>query len=267
MYGSDEQIKYALFVYNNISKQKEVELEILNALTKEKELGELKSRFVEMASHEFRTPLSAILSAATLIGKQNGPEKEVVRAGYVGRIKSNVKNMVVILNDFLSISKLEEGKTIAHPETFDLICFSKSVIKEVHSNKKQGQHIRLIHKQSTFFVHLDLKMTHHILVNLLTNAIKYSPENKDVILAIGHCNKKMYLKVKDSGIGIPKSEQKYLFQRFYRAKNALNIQGTGLGLHIVKKYTELMNGTVSFTSDLSKGTIFTVELPLNLKEK
>ncbi len=267
MYGSDKQIKYALFVYNNISKQKEIELENLNALTKEKELGELKSRFVDMASHEFRTPLSAILSAATLIGKQNGPGKEGKREGYVGRIKANVKNMVVILNDFLSISKLEEGKISVHPETFDLVGFSKSVIEEVNPNKKKGQRIQQVNENSTVFVHLDSKMTHHILVNLLTNAIKYSPENKKVILTIGHSDRQIYLMVKDRGIGIPKAEQKYLFQRFYRAKNAMNIQGTGLGLHIVKQYTQLMGGTVSFISDPSKGTIFTVQLPLNLNDK
>lgn len=267
LYDSDKQIQYALVVYNNISNQKQIEFETLNALAKEKELGELKSRFVDMASHEFRTPLSAILSAATLIGKQNGLGKEVKREGYVGRIKSNVKNMVVILNDFLSISKLEEGKISVQPETFDLVDFSKSVIEEVNPNKKKGQRIQLVKEHSTVFVHLDLKMTHHILVNLLTNAIKYSPQNKEVILTIRHCDQQTCLTVKDKGIGIPKAEQKYLFQRFYRAKNARNIQGTGLGLHIVKQYTELMNGTVFFTSDPSKGTIFTVELPLNLNAK
>ena len=267
LYDSDKQIQYALFVYNNISKQKQIESETLIALAKEKELGELKSRFVDMASHEFRTPLSAILSAATLIGKQNGTGKEEKREGYVARIKSNVKNMVIILNDFLSISKLEEGKMSVHPETFNLVDFSKSVIKEVNPSRKKGQVIQLINEHPILSVHLDSKMTHHILVNLLTNAIKYSPENKDVILTISQTDKQAFMLVKDQGIGIPKGAQKYMFQRFYRAKNATNIQGTGLGLHIVKQYTELMGGRVYFTSDPFKGTTFTIELPLNLDKK
>jgi PAS domain S-box-containing protein len=267
LYDSDKKIQYALVVYNNISKQKQIEIEILNALTKEKELGELKSRFVDMASHEFRTPLSAILSAATLIGKQNGAGKEGIREGYVGRIKSNVKNMVVILNDFLSISKLEEGKIAVQPETFDLVDFSKSIIDEVKQSRKKGQRIILINEQPTLSVYLDSKMTHHILVNLLTNSIKYSPENKEVVLTISHFGKETFLTVKDQGIGIPKEDQKYLFQRFYRAKNAMNIQGTGLGLHIVKQYTELMGGTVTFSSNPAEGTTFSIKLPLNLNKK
>lgn len=267
LYDSNKQIQYALFVYNNISKQKRIELETLNALAKEKELGELKSRFVDMASHEFRTPLSAILSAAILIGKQNGPGKEEKRERYVGMIRSNVKNLVVILNDFLSLSKLEEGKISVHPENFNLVEFSKSIIKEVNSSRKKGQRIQLINEHPNVSVHLDSKMMHHILVNLLTNAIKYSPENKEVILEISQTDKQTNVMVKDQGIGIPLVEQKYLFQRFYRAKNARNIQGTGLGLHIVKQYSELMGGTVSLKSNPSEGTTFSIELPLNLYEK
>lgn len=262
---ADENITWALFVYSNITEQKRVEHEIRNTLQKEKELNELKSRFVSMASHEFRTPLSAILSSAILIGKQNESGKEKKREKYITQIKSNVRNLVVILNDFLSLSKLEEGKVAFLPEHFDLVQLSKSLIEEIETSRKDGQTITMYHDDPVILTLLDPRLMRHILINLVSNAIKYSAENKDIDVTLNRKGEMVSLIVADQGMGIPKEEQENLFGRFFRAKNAINIQGTGLGLHIVQQYTKLMGGTVRFKSEVGKGSTFYVELPLNKK--
>ena len=262
LFEGPDGAEQALFVYTNISQQKEVEHEIKKALEKEKELSELKSRFVSMASHEFRTPLATILSSATLIGKQNGVGLEAKREKYVEGIKTNVRSLVGILNDFLSLGKLEEGKTALTPEPFDILYFSKELLSEVEYQTKKGQTINLVSEFPEIEVVQDQKLLRHILLNLLTNAMKYSEENKEIIVDIQKEQQKIILKVTDQGIGIPEEEQANMFERFFRARNATNIQGTGLGLHIVKKYVELMGGSIRFESELYEGTTFTVSLPV-----
>ncbi len=259
---ADKNITWALFVHTNTTDQKRVQLELLKALQTEQELNELKSRFISMASHEFRTPLSAILSSAILIGKQNEPGKEEKRKKYIKQIKSNVRNLVVILNDFLSLSKLEEGKTALQLADFDLVELTQSVIDEIETSQKEGQTLILEHEQPAVSVFLDAKLMRHILINLISNAIKYSEENSKIYVGISATEDKVSLQVADEGMGIPIEEQDNLFERFFRAKNATNIQGTGLGLHIVKQYTELMGGTISFKSKLGKGAIFYVDFPV-----
>ena len=255
---------WGLFVYNNITDQKNVQAELAKALKAEQELNALKSRFISMASHEFRTPLSAILSSAILIGKQNEPGKEERRKKHVARIRTHVKHLVVILNDFLSLSKLEEGKVQAKPQHFELIQFCKIMVDEMEATKKEGQTIQLRHREDKIPVVLDPKLLSHILINLLSNALKYSDENQEIIMEIRKEEKAIVFSITDSGIGIPEEEQEHLFERFFRAKNATNIQGTGLGLHIVKQYSELMEGTISFRSKPGEGSTFTVKLPHNL---
>ena len=255
----NDMISNALFVYSNISQQKKVEQDAQNALKKEQELNELKSRFISMASHEFRTPLSAIQTSAILIAKQNEPGKEEKREKYVKQIKNNVKNLVIILNDFLSLSKLEEGKVIAHREVFDLVDFGKTLVDEVSITAKAGQRILFSSSHTEVSFNLDPKLIRHILMNLLSNAIKYSPENTTINFDINEDEHSVVLSVSDQGIGIPGEEQKNLFKRFFRAKNAHNIEGTGLGLNIVKQYVELMEGHINFTSEANKGTTFWVK--------
>ncbi|WP_339628583.1 PAS domain S-box protein [uncultured Maribacter sp.] len=259
--SNEESLVWALMVYNNITEQKKVQVELSKALRAERELNDLKSRFISMASHEFRTPLSIIQSSAILIGKQNGPDMEKRREKHVSRIHTHVKNLVVILNDFLSLSKLEEGKLFAKPQYFELIDYCKTVIDEMESTKKEGQTILLTYTSAEISVFLDPKLLSHILINLLSNALKYSEEGKEVIMEIQQANEAVVIKITDNGIGIPEKEQKSLFERFFRAENVTNISGTGLGLHIVKHYTELMDGTVGFKSKTGKGSTFTVQLP------
>ena len=233
--------------------------EVRNALEKERELNELKSRFVSMASHEFRTPLSTILTSASLISRYNDAGTEDKRAKHVSRIKSAVGNLTGILNDFLSLSKLEEGKFENQPETFDLEELVFKTIDEIKLITKPNQTIIYQHEGSNE-VTLDRKFSRNICINLLSNAIKYS--EKDIFINTSITPKRIQIVVKDQGIGIPKEEQEYLFTRFFRAKNATNIQGTGLGLNIVRKYLELMNGSITFESELQVGTTFTITFPL-----
>ena len=264
--GENTKISSALFVFSNITVQKKIEQDSRSALKKERELNELKSRFISMASHEFRTPLSAIQTSAILIGKQNENGHALKREKYVAQIKKNVKQLVVILNDFLSLSKLEEGKVKASKELFDLVKLCNTIIKEISLTKKLDKNIVFLPPKNCIPLNLDAKLVRNIFINLLSNALKYSPEKTDIIIKIKEKKHFVFLKVKDYGIGIPKKEQAKLFQRFFRAKNALDIQGTGLGLNIVKQYATLMHGTITFKSKENKGTTFTLKLPKPVKK-
>ena len=261
----NNEIHNALHVYSDISQQKEIEFAILNALEKEQELNELKSRFVSMASHEFRTPLSAILTSAILIGKLNDPGNELKRERYVGQIERNVTNLTVILNDFLSLSKLEEGKVTPIPEWFDLISFANSLVLESTIGLKKDQTISLNTAEDELLMQLDIKLLTHILNNLLSNASKYSSEEAHIEFNISQRRNNVILEIADQGIGIPDEEQRHVFGRFFRAKNAVNIEGTGLGLNIVKHYTELMGGTIFFKSKINKGSTFRISFPIATK--
>lgn len=237
-------------------------LELTAALASEKQLNELKSRFVSMASHEFRTPLSTILSSVSLVESYSEPEHQEKRAKHIERIRSSVRNLTDLLNDFLSIEKLEQGKMEVVIETIHLPDFCEDIIEGVNTTLKHGQSIQYNHTGEKE-IRQDKKILRNVLLNLLSNGIKYSPEGKEIILSSEITSAQVCIRVKDSGIGIPAEEQKNLFGKFYRAKNVSTIQGTGLGLNIVQRYVELMGGKISFTSQLNIGTVFTVEFPQN----
>lgn len=240
-----------------IEETEEKDKELMEALNREKELGELKSRFVSVASHEFRTPLSTVLSSVYLLQKYTSTEEQPKREKHIQRIISSVNLLTDILNDFLSVGKIEEGKIQARFSTFDIKKNITQTIAEMQAVSKAGQQIKYEHNGIPE-VQLDPGMFKHITLNLLSNAIKFSPENSDITISTQVDNSEIQLKVKDSGIGISKEDQEHLFERFFRANNAINIQGTGLGLHIVSKYAELMNGNITCKSDLDQGTTFTV---------
>lgn len=262
LYDENNEITSALHVYHDITIQKEIELNFEMAFKKEKELNDLKSSFISLASHEFRTPLSAILTSSILIDKINKKGKEQKIEKYLLQIERNVNHLVVILNDFLSLGKLDEGKIVPTHESFDVIQFSKDLIKEMNIGLKNGQTVIVTHVTEPLFIALDVKLLRHVLINLLSNASKYSPEGSKINVDISKAGTYVVIKVKDRGIGIPKDEQLHLFKRFFRANNAINVEGTGLGLNIVKNYTELMGGTIEFKSDLNKGTTFSIEFPI-----
>jgi len=246
----------------DITDLKRIQQQLTKSLTKERELNELKSRFVSMASHEFRTPLATILSSAALIKEYNKPEQEENRLKHINRIFSSIKNLTDILNAFLSLGKLEEGKVYTNVEAFDIVDLLSEITEGIQMTAKTGQKILYVHKGDAMEVSLDKNIMQNIINNLLNNAVKYSPENKPIELTTDIVNSEILISVKDYGIGIPDKDKPYMFERFFRAHNAVNIQGTGLGLSIVKRYIDLMDGTIDFTSELNKGTIFTVKIPL-----
>lgn len=238
-------------------------LELTQALEREKEMNEMKSRFVSMASHEFRTPLSAVLSSVSLVEKYSAPENHEKRIKHIDRIKSSVRNLTDILNDFLSLDKLGEGKVEVENETFNLPEFLHDVMEEMDGMLKKKNQIIIFNHTGDNEIIQDKKILRNVMHNLLSNAIKYSPEEKNIHLIADVNSDYVCISVQDEGIGIPVEEQKHLFDKFFRAKNAVNIQGTGLGLNIVKKYLELLNGNISFSSVPEKGTTFKVEFPRN----
>ena len=246
---------------------RETESEIRTALEKEKELNELKSRFVTMASHEFRTPLSTILSSAALIEMYDKEGQETLRKKHLLRIRSSIGNLTNILNDFLSLSKLEEGKIKSNPEFFSLVDFCSETIDEIKGLLKPDQKLHHENIQLEDLVYMDKHLLKNILFNLLSNAIKYSSSGQTIYCKNEIIDDHIVITIKDEGIGIPKSEQAHLFTRFFRASNVTNIQGSGLGLNIVKRYVDLMDGTVSFTSDEGAGTTFLVSIPKNKKDE
>jgi len=234
--------------------------ELSMALEKEKELNELKSRFVSMASHEFRTPLATILSSLSLVTKYGEVGEKESQEKHIKRIKSSISHLTDILNDMLSLSKLEEGNISASPELFNISEYTQSVLQELNPVLKPGQNIQY-HHVGLVEVYLDLKFLKNILFNLGSNAIKFSPENKPIDIITKVDKDTIEISVQDYGIGIPEEEQGHLFQRFFRAHNVTNIQGTGLGLNIVSRYVELMNGNITFQSKPDEGTLFLIKLP------
>lgn len=233
-------------------------------LEREKELNEIKSRFVSMASHEFRTPLSAILSSVSLVETYTKMDDQEKRLKHVERIKSSVKNLTDILNNFLSLDKLEQGKVEMTKELFDLKEYALDIIEDVKGILKPGQEIVCEHTGELNTVQ-DKKILRNVLLNLLSNAIKYSGENQAIHIQCRVNPFAVEISVKDNGIGIPEEEQKNLFGKFYRARNAMNHQGTGLGLNIVKRYIDLMDGDIRFISHPDSGTEFTISYPHKIK--
>lgn len=248
-------------------KTKKAENEVKIALQKEKELSELKSRFVSMASHEFRTPLSTVLSSNSLIQKYldkidnlDAPIKEKINK-HNDRIISSIKNLNAILNDLLSLGKIEEGKIVIKKENFIVQELFNELCEEMSAYLKSNQSLNISHTGDES-INTDRHILHNILINLTTNASKYSAEGKEIHIISTVKNKELTIQIVDQGIGIPKEDNEYMFDRFFRAKNVTNIQGTGLGLNIVKKYLELIDGDIAFESELNVGSTFTVKINL-----
>ncbi len=234
--------------------------ELARALDKEKEVNEMKSRFISMASHEFRTPLSTVLSSVSLIGKYEKEEEQEKRVKHIARIKKAVNHLTDILNDFLSIDRLEEGKINANLQEHNICIALEEIVSEMELILLGNQKISFKHEGGCLYT-LDINMFRNVMINLIANAIKFSPENTEIKVSSFMNNEGLKVSVRDSGLGISEEDQKHLFERFFRGKNVTNIQGTGLGLNIVKKYIELMNGTIHCESKLDKGTTFTFFIP------
>lgn len=243
-----------------LEKLEQSQIELHDALDKEKQLNEIKSRFVSMASHEFRTPLSAVLSSAALLSKYTKQEEQEKRDKHIDRIKDSVKHLNDILEDFLSLGRLDEGRITADPCEFNLKDMINETLADVKVVLKPGQKFNFEYAGEEK-VNADKKLLRNILINLISNAAKFSAEDLPIAVSASSENDQNTISVTDKGIGISKKDQEHLFTMFYRASNVTNIQGTGLGLHIVKRYLDLLGGSVSLQSTIGKGTSITITFP------
>lgn len=227
---------------------------------KQKELAELKSRFVSMTSHEFRTPLSVIVSSSEMVeayGERWPAEK---KAEHLGRIRAAAKSMTRMLDAILLIGRSEAGMLKFEPRPLDVDRLCREVIEDAEQGARQGHRVSYTGPGNGIEVTADEALLRHILENLLSNALKYSPVEAPVQFDASRQNGTLVLSVRDKGIGIPESDQRRLFETFHRGTNVGSVAGTGLGLAIVKRAVELHGGQVSVESEVGAGTCFTVRL-------
>jgi signal transduction histidine kinase len=257
----EKQVKSRTLVLEEaINELEKTKKELDLSLAKEKELNEMKTRFVSMASHEFRTPLTTMMSSLSLLSKYNQRNDPENHTKHIRKIEKSIVNLTDILNDFLSVSKLEEGKVQNVPEEMDLKQFMIDICTEMQGMLSEGQTI-VQNYSGDEQVFLDAKLLRNILFNLISNAIKFSPKEKEIVVDTQVNEETITIVVIDHGIGISEKDQKHLFERFFRGGNATNIQGTGLGLNIVAGYAELMDAGLSLESVENKGTTVKLVIP------
>jgi signal transduction histidine kinase len=269
-------------IAEDVTCRKQAEIESYKVLQRERELSMLKSSFVAMTSHEFRTPLTAISSSTDLLQRYRNRLSEEKQQAHLHRIKSAVQRMTQMLNDILLMSEAEAGKLQFNPTPLNLIQFCRHLVEDVQPTAKEQQVIHFTYrsngtlagqdtdeieqKRFDFLSGLaawDEKLLRQILGNLLSNALKYSPEGSTVQFDLTAKDDRVIFQIQDQGIGIPPADQSRLFEAFHRANNVGTIQGTGLGLAIVKQCVDLHRGEITFTTEVGKGTTFIVILPLS----
>lgn len=250
---------------DEVAKRTAAEKRIKTALKREKELNELKTKFLSMVSHEFKTPLSGILTSTILLGKYKLSEQQDKRDKHIQTIADKVHYLNNILNDFLSIERLDSGKEHYKPTTFKLSKVMNEVVYNANMLLKDGQKIVFPPEVDEYTLIQDEKILELCLSNLIHNAIKYSPEDTTITIEVAAENGMLILMVKDKGMGIPEHAQKNIFSRYFRAENAINDQGTGIGLNIVQGHLKNLNGYISFVSEEHQGSTFTMSLPLEHK--
>lgn len=265
----EETLIYA--IARDVTIKKETEIALEETLRKEQELNELKSRFISMTSHEFRTPLAVISSSAGILKTFGHKLSEEQKKDHLNTIQTYVKHTTALLDDILLLNRAETGRLSFNPMDFDLIDFCQTMKKEIQLST--DKHIIIfkvydvqmnpldLDQIPEILAYLDRKLLRQILINLLSNAIKYSPDGGIINFDLIDQENEITFKIKDQGMGIPLEDQSSLFSSFYRAKNVGTIQGTGLGLNIAKKCIELQGGEISFSSEIGVGTTFVIKLP------
>lgn len=253
-----------LGISRDITEQKKSDEALQRALQNERRLGEFRSNFFSMTSHQFRTPLSTILLSAGLLQKYIDRWDQKEREEHISRILDAARRLNNMLEDILVIGRVEAGRYICIPKDFDLIAFIALVIAELAANDSGGHDFLFKHEPEHYNVFLDQEVLSRVIDNLLSNAIKYSPQGTLVIVELKIEDDHFRLEVTDQGIGIPESDMKYLFQPFQRGSNAADYPGTGIGLTIIQKSVELMNGSISVKSIVGQGTTFTIRFPSRL---
>jgi PAS domain S-box-containing protein len=237
------------------------------ALEKEKELNLLKSKFVSMASHEFRTPLAAISFAAGFVKKYWRKMDDEGRLKKLSKIEEQVKHMTSLLNDVLTIGKIGAGQIQFNPQIVDFKEFIEAILEEVQSVTNNTHEIKIQNICNLDKIHIDEKLGRNIFINLLSNAIKFSPDKKYIEFRCSSNKEFLNFEIKDYGIGIKKEDLEHIFEPFRRGTNIDTIQGTGLGLAIVKESVEKHKGNIHVDSEPGRGTTFTVNLPIIPAEK
>jgi PAS domain S-box-containing protein len=260
--GATNKINGIVGVILDITEIKESERKTLIALDKEKELTDLRTKFFSHASHEFRTPLATILSSVELISMLNPSIGSSDNGNHLEQIFTSVDYMTNLLDDILTINKADTGKFLLNPESMNLFDFISTLKDEMQSNDRYRHQFNLTCKNKEHMIVGDKKLLRLIFANLISNAVKYSPETSPIDIDLEQDDFQVKIKVKDEGIGIPEAEQKNLFEPFFRASNCGDIKGTGLGLSLIKKVVEQHKGNISFSSSANKGTEFVVILPL-----
>ncbi len=256
------QYDHLLVVAADITVRKQAEEALQQALQKEKELGELKSRFLSTASHEFRTPLTVILlQAETLRTYRHKLTDDQIEQRF-GKIRAQVQDLTAIMEDVLQLAKLQAHRAVFNPVPLDLDAFCQSVLEELQSQAEGAARLLYTCEANLGTVQVDKKLMQQILTNLVTNALKYSPVEKPILIRLASSGENLSLTVQDQGIGIPAADLTHIFEPFHRATNVSTIAGTGLGLAIVKEAVDRHGGTISLVSQVGRGTTFTVNLPV-----
>lgn len=265
----EEKIKERTASLNKAVKslKKEIELRVeaensaKEALQKEKELNELKTKFLSLVSHEFKTPISGIMTSATLAAKYTKEDQQEKREKHLNTIKSKVKYLNTIIDDFLSIERLDTGKANYKFSLFPLHKVLNEVIYDANVHLKQGQSIQYPEEIDEINIEFDEKILELALSNVIHNAIKYSGEGTTVYIKVIHTADQLEIQINDQGIGIPEHEQRFIFDRYFRAENVLLNAGTGIGLNIVQSHLKNLGGTISFKSELGNGSTFKIFIP------
>ncbi len=254
-------------ISRDVTERKQIEAEMKKAIAKEKELTDIKAKFVTMTSHELRTPLAGILASAGLLKQYGDKLSEEKKQRHFTKIEEQVKKMTDLMEDVLTLGKVESGKIQFNPEKINLPAFCQEILSEVKMSLKQEHKYNFSYEGNQENIYADEKLLRHILINLLSNAAKYSPEKQPIDFTVILENNHSIFIVRDYGIGIPPEDQKNLFDTFYRARNVGNITGTGLGLAIVKKSVDLHGGTINCLSKIGEGTTFTVNIAVNVVQQ
>ena len=262
---NDEVVGFFVHVAN-ITKVKEIERQLISSLEREQLSNKINAKLIAMASHEVRTPLSTISASVSLINQYNHRDKKDKIEEHIKKIQTVLKNLNDIVNDFLNMDKPLNYITQEKYQNFELPSFINNVISEIQSLLDPNRKIIYSHSGILEILH-GKQIIQSIMVNLLSNAIKYSEKNKPIYVYTDIQDKEIGIKVIDNGIGIPQDDQNKLFQFFFRASNVTDIEGTGLGLVIVKRYIDFLNGKISIKSDVGIGTEIYIKLPLVLDLK
>ncbi|OUL18614.1 HAMP domain-containing sensor histidine kinase [Nostoc sp. 106C] len=242
-------------------RSRRLSLQLQTALKQERELKELKSRFVSMVSHEFRNPLNSISGFTRLLEQYDLSQEQ--RADFFQRIQAAVSRMTTLMDDVLTLGKTEAALTTSNLVPLAIEPFCRKLIEEIKFSTSSSHNIDFDCEDNCITVYMDEGLLRHVLINLLSNAIKYSAPDTTVQIKLQCQPQAVIFQVQDQGIGITPSDQKRLFEPFYRASNVGNIPGTGLGLAIVKQAVEWHGGTLTVTSEVNVGTTFTVTLPIS----